>query len=157
MEDLKSAVDGFDITALIPSLGDLLEKLAPLMRLLVLAGPVALLGFGLYYMFWAPKEANHRAGYRFHYGMSRVRVWRFTQRLAGLVYAPLGLVLTVVMGILCIFFGNMEPPEMVWMAAKCILWEAVLIAIATLAINITVIVCYDGEGNRRKDFREYKE
>ena len=156
MEDLKSTVDGFDIAALIPSLEDLLAFLVPLMRLLVLAGPIALLCLGLYYFFAAPKEANHRSGYRFHYGMSRVGVWRFTQRLAGLVYSPLGLVLTIVMGIICAFFGKMEPPELVWVAAKCIVWQAALAAIATLAINITVIVCYDSEGNRRKDFRGIK-
>ena len=157
MEDLKNAADGFDIASLIPSLSDLLDKLVPFVRLLVLVGPVALLGFGLYYFFWAPKEANHRAGYRFHYGMSRVGVWRFTQRIAGLVYGPLGLVLTVVMGIISLFFGKMETPELVWVAAKCLLWQAALIAIATLAINITVIICYDSEGNRRKDFRGFKE
>lgn len=157
MEELKSAADGFDIAALIPELGDLLDLLVPLMRLLVLAGPIALLGLGVYYFFFAPKEANHRCGYRFHYGMARVGVWRFTQRLAGLVYGPLGLVLTVVMGIICAFFGNMEAPELVWVGAKCILWQAALAGIATLAINITVIICYDSEGNRRKDFRGFKE
>lgn len=156
MEELKNAADGFDITALIPSLEELLNALVPLMRLLVLAGPIALLGLGLYYCFWAPAEANHRSGYRFRYAMSRVGVWRFTQRLAGMVYGSLGLVLTVVMGIICAFFGTMEPPELVWVAAKCILWQAALACIATLAVNITVIVCYDSEGNRRKDFRGIK-
>ena len=48
MEDLKSTVDGFDIAALIPSLEDLLASLVPLMRLLVLAGHIALLCLGLY-------------------------------------------------------------------------------------------------------------
>jgi hypothetical protein len=157
MEDLKTAVDGFDITALIPSLEDLLGALVPLMRILVLVGPLVLLGLGLYYFFAAPREANHRAGYRFRYAMSRVGVWRFTQRLAGLVYGPLGLVLTIVMAVISIFFGGMEPPELVWVAAKCIVWQAALAGVATLAVNIIVIICYDGEGNLRKDFRDFKE
>ena len=157
MEDLKSAADGFDLTALIPELADLLDALVPLMRLLVLAGPIALVGFGVFYFFFAPKEANHRCGYRFHYGMARVGVWQFTQKLAGLVYGPLGLILLIVMGILCAGFGSMDAPEMVWVGAKCILWEAALAAVATLAINITVIILYDSEGNRRKDFRGFRE
>lgn len=147
-------MDDFDIGSLIPSLDSLLSKLDLLLRVLVMAGPLALLGLGLYYFLAPPNEANHSAGYRFRYGMSRVKVWRFMQRIAGMVYSGTGLILTVVMAIICIGFGKMEAPDMVWAAVKCILWELGIIAAATAAINITVMVVYDSHGNSRKEMRE---
>ena len=147
-------MDGLDLGKWIPSLDSLLDKLDLLLRILVMAGPLALLGLGLYYFLTPPNEANYSAGYRFRYGMSRVKVWRFMQRIAGMVYSAAGLVLTVVMAIICIFFGKMEAPDMVWTAAKCILWELGIVAAATAAINITVMVFYDRQGNDRKEMRE---
>ena len=147
-------MDDFDIGSLIPSLESLLSKLDLLLRVLVMAGPLALLGLGLYYFLAPPNEANHSAGYRFRYGMSRVKVWRFMQRIAGMVYSGTGLVLTVVMAIICIGFGKMQPPDMVWAAVKCILWELGIIAAATVSINISVMVVYDSQGNNRKEMRE---
>ena len=143
-----------NIGSLIPSLESLLGTLDLLARVFVMAGPLALLGLGLYYFLLPPKEANYSAGYRFHYGMSKVQVWRFMQRIAGMVYSGVGLVLTVVMAIICIGFGGMEAEEMLWTAAKCILWELGIIAFASLAINVTVIVFYDSQGNSRKEMRE---
>lgn len=143
-----------NIGSLIPSLDSLLGKLDLLARVLVMAGPLALMGLGLYYFLLPPKEANHSAGYRFRYGMTKVTVWRFMQRIAGMVYSGVGLVLTVVMAIICIQFGSMEAEEMLWAAVKCILWELGIIALATLAINVTVVVFYDSQGNSRKEMRE---
>ena len=147
-------MDEFDIGSLIPSLESLLGKLDLLLRILVMAGPLALMGLGLYYFLAPPGEANHSAGYRFRYGMTKVKVWQFMQRIAGMVYSGVGLVLTVVMAIVCIGFGDMEAPDMLWAAVKCILWELGIIAVATAVINITAIAVYDSQGNSRKEMRE---
>ena len=143
-----------DLGSLIPSLDSLLGKLDLLARIFVMAGPLALLGLGLYYFLLPPNEANHSAGYRFRYGMSKVKVWQFMQRIAGMVYSGVGLVLTVVMAIICIGFGSMEAEAMLWTAVKCILWELGIIALASLSINVTVVVFYDDQGNSRKEMRE---
>ena len=143
-----------NIGQLIPSLDSLLAKLDLLARIFVMAGPLALLGLGLYYFLLPPKEANHSAGYRFRYGMSKVKVWRFMQRLAGMVYSGVGLVLTVVMSIVCISFGSMDAETMLWSAVKCILWELAILVQATLAINITIVCLYDDQGNSRKEMKE---
>jgi hypothetical protein len=144
----------FDIGSLIPSLDTLLGKLDLLLRVCVMAGPLTLLGLGLYYFLAPPGEANHSAGYRFRYGMAKVKVWQFMQRLAGMVYSGVGLVLTVVMAIVCIGFGKMEAPDMVFSAVKCILWELAIIGAATAGINVTIVVLYDSQGNSRKEMRE---
>lgn len=157
IDKLTSLMDGLDIAKLVPDLDVLLGKLEPLVRILILVGPIAMLGLGLYYFFAAPKEANYSAGYRFRYAMSRVEVWRFTQRLAGLVYGSLGLLLGLVMGLLSIRLGKLAAPDMVWFALKCLLWELVPTLIATLGINITVIVLYTGKGDRRDFPKKNKE
>ena len=144
----------FDLGALIPSLDSLLGWLDLVLRVAVMAGPLALLGLCLYYFLLPPKEANHAAGYRFRYGMSKVGVWRFMQNLAGIIYSSVGLMLTVVMGLTCIRFGAMEMEDMLPMAVQCILWELGIIIAATAAINIAVVAVYDSQGNNRKEMRD---
>lgn len=53
-----------DPAAMLPDLEVLFTKLAQVIRVAVLAGPVALLVMGLIYLFLAPKEANHSLGFR---------------------------------------------------------------------------------------------
>ena len=154
---LAPAEGELDLGALIPSVGTLLGKLDLLMRILVMAGPLCLFGFGLFYFLYPPKEANYRAGYRFRYGMSRVEVWQFMQRVAGMVYGGLGLVLTVVMGIICTGFGKMAAPDMVWAGVACLLWEIGLVMVAGIAINVTVMVRYDHKGYRRGEAPQNEE
>jgi uncharacterized membrane protein len=120
-------------------------------RLLVLIGPLLMLGFGIYYWFFAPKEANHSMGFRFSYAMSRVEVWQHAQRLAGMAYTALGGILFVIIGLISLRFGKLVAPDMVWLAAKCLLWEVVLVIIATLVVNILIILMYDAKGNARKN------
>lgn len=149
-------MDEFDLGTLIPSLESLLGWLDLVLRILVMAGPLALLGLGLYYFLAAPKEANWTAGYRFRYGMAKARSWQFMQRVAGIVYALVGLALTIVIAVCCARFKDMAPMDMTMEAGRLILWELAVLVVATIGIDVTVMVCYDSEGNRRKDFRGMK-
>ena len=153
MEKLMSIFEGFDIEKLgdhLPSAESLMNGLSGWMALLVLIGPLLMLGFGVYYLFFAPKEANHVLGYRFFYAMSRVEVWQHAQRLAGAAYAALGGLLFVVMGLICLSFGVLATPDMVWLAVKCMIWEVVLMIMATLAVDILIVMLYDFKGEPRK-------
>ena len=148
-----SIFEGFDFEKIgqkLPSAESMMSGLTGWMVLLVLIGPLLLLGFGLYYLFFAPKEANHAIGYRFFYAMSREEVWQHTQRLAGIVYAGLGGLLFLIMGLISLSFGALATPDMVLRAMKCLIWEVVLVIIATLAVDILIVVWYDFQGNPRK-------
>ena len=152
MEKLMSFFEGFEIEKLgelLPSAASLMEGLNRWLALFVLVGPLLMLGFGIYYLFFAPKEANHSMGFRFGYAMSCVEVWQLTQRLAGIVYAALGLLLTVIIGLISLSFGKMAPPDMVWRAAKCLIWEVVLVLIATLLVDLAIVILFDMKGNPR--------
>ena len=153
MDFLDKILDGSGLSELLPDLAGLADKLDLVLQALVMVGPLALLGFGLFYFLVPPKEANYSVGYRFRYGMSRVAVWQFMQRLAGMVYGGLGLVLMIVMSILCAKFAGMNEPDMVWFGFKCVIVELELILVATLAIDITIVAIFDRNGVSRKQKR----
>ena len=96
MDAIMDLLAGFDPAALLPDISTTLGVLVLIARIAILALPVILLVLGLIYFFRPPKEANHRFGYRTYFGMGSVRAWKFTQRVAGLVWGTLGLGLTAV-------------------------------------------------------------
>ena len=150
IDDLKSLMDAFDPSALLPELDSIMGVLATAMRFAVLAGPVILLVLGICYMFIAPKEANYHFGYRCYFGMGSVEAWRYTQRIAGLIWAVLGLALTVVMVLLSGGFAGKQTQEMLDLALTCILWEAGLTAVSCLVIHGLVAFNFTASGDYRR-------
>jgi len=149
-----SLFEDFDLAAFLPKLDTLLGWIETLLRVCVMAGPLALLGFGLLYLLAPPKEANYSLGYRFWWSMSSLDAWQFTHRLVGIVWSVLGLLLTVIMALICNGYRRMEPMDMVWSAVKCLGWELGLTAVACLAINVVVVVVFDQRGFRRKEYED---
>ena len=153
MEKLMSIFEGFDVEKLgqmLPSAESMMNGMTGWIKWLVLIGPLLMLGFGIYYWFFAPKEANHAMCYRFFYAMSRVEVWQHAQHLAGIAYTALGAILFVIIGLISLRFGKLVAPDMVWLAVKCLIWEVVLVIIATLAVDIFIVILYDYQGEPRK-------
>ena len=149
MDAIKSMLEGFDPAALVPDLTAILGNLDTALRIVVLAGPLCLLGLGLLYLLAAPKEANHIFGYRHFWGMSSVEAWRFTQQTAGLVWGGLGLVLTVVMAFICNGYRDMAWEAMMSSALTCVVVELVLVIASTFLINSLVVLRFDRKGTRR--------
>ena len=153
-EDIKVLMDNFDPAALLPDLTTVVGKVEFITRLAVMAGPVVLLTLGILYFFAAPKEANYRFGYRCYFGMGSEEAWRFTQRFAGLVWGVLGLVLTVVMLIITGSFAGNPIMDIIGKGVRCLLWEAGLILVSILGINLTAMLCYDRKGLRRRTYED---
>ena len=149
IETMKQLVNEFDFANFIPAVDSILGWVETLVRIFVMAAPICILAFGLYFLFLPPKEANYSAGYRTYFGMGSVDAWRFTQFLAGIVWSALGLILTVVMFLVINGFRNMDAMNMVHSAVVCVLWEIGTIAVSCLGINITTAVVFDRKGNRR--------
>ena len=155
IESIKSLMDGFDPAALLPDLSDLFGSLATLCRFAVMIGPVVLLVLGLAYLFLSPREANYYFGYRCYFGMGSVQAWRFTQRIAGMLFGGVGLILTIVMYVISGGFAGMEMTQMVWKAAGCLAWQVGLALVLTLLINFLAFFFFDAKGNpRRKKKKE---
>ena len=149
-EDIKVLMDNFDPAALLPDLTTVVGKVEFITRLAILIGPIVLLILGLVYFFLAPKEANHHFGYRCYFGMGSVEAWRFTQRLGGMVWAALGLSLTVVMTIISLTFSGKEIMDIVGSGLTCVIWEVVLVGLSCLGINFLVARRYDRNGELRE-------
>ena len=150
IDDLKSLMDAFDPAALLPEAQVILDFLVKAARIAVIAGPVLLLLAGLAYLFLSPKEANYYFGYRCYYGMGSVEAWRYSQKMAGLIWTGLGLALTVVMLIVSGGFAGKEINEALTLALTCMLWEAGLVAVSVFVINGLVMYHFTAKGDRRR-------
>ena len=151
IDDFKGLMDGFEPASLLPELDSIFSKFEPAARILVLVGPVVLILMGLMYLFAVPKEANYYLGYRCYYGMGSVEAWRFTQRLAGIVFGALGVVLLITMVVISGGIEKLEVMDLLWRTIYCVGGEAAAALIATLAVNIVVTVRFDSRGDLRKN------
>ena len=150
IDSIKEIMDAFDPASLLPELDSIFGWITLICRIIVMVGPIVLLVLGLIYLFLAPKEANHYLGYRCYYGMGSVDAWRFSQRLAGIVFGVLGLVLTGVMLFLSGTFAGMDMMDMVWRTVKCLIAEGVLAFVANIAIGVAAMARFDRRGEYRK-------
>lgn len=149
-DSIKEMMEGFDPAALLPQVGSIVDWVRLICRVAILVGPVVLVLAGLSYLLLAPKEANYFLGYRTAFGMGSVAAWRHTQKVAGWMFAGVGLMLGIIMLMICITFDGLEPMAAVWRAAKCLIWEAVLSAIVVLSVNSVAAFSFDYKGNRRR-------
>lgn len=149
-DSIKEMMDGFNPEALLPQMDTIFSRVLLVCRVAVMIGPVLLLVLGLAYLFLAPREANYYFGYRCYFGMGSVNAWRFTQRIAGIVLGGLGLILTPVMFFISSGFAGMQVMDMVWKALRCLLWQAGLTILATLAINGLAMFWFNRKGELRR-------
>ena len=149
-DSIKEMMDGFNPEALLPQMDTIFSRVLLVCRIAVMVGPVLLLVLGLAYLFLSPKEANYYFGYRCYFGMGSVNAWRFTQRIAGIVLGGLGLILTPVMFFISSGFAGMQVMDMVWKALRCLLWQAGLTILATLAINGLAMFWFNRKGELRR-------
>ena len=146
---LKSLLGEFDPTALLPDLWAIFDKLDVALRVVVLAGPLCLLGLGLLYLLAAPKQATHLFGYRHFWGMSSVDAWQYTQKTAGFVWTGLGALMTIAMAFICNSYRDMAWEAMLLSALISVIAELIFVIVSTFLINALVILAFDRRGDRR--------
>lgn len=138
------------LDALIPNLEKLMGDMRSWLGIAMIIGPVIFIVMGLVYYFLAPPEANHKLGYRTYFGMGSVTAWKFTQKLAGIVWGGLGIILAIVAIIGCVIMVGQELNKATSTALTILIIEAVAAVIAFLTVEITVILRYDMNGSARK-------
>ena len=150
MDKIKSLLEGFSLDNIVMPLDTLLGRVEALVRIAIILGPVIMLVLGLVYWFRGPKEANRHFGFRTYFGMGSVEAWRFTQKLAGLLWTGLGGLLFIVMGIISLTLRGKDAYAMMNTAKNCLIWQVVLIALCCLGISIAAAVFFDKDGNPRR-------
>ena len=156
IDSLKSLMDGFDPATLLPEISTIVGKVQLVCSVAILAAPIIMLFMGLAYLLFAPREANYYFGYRTAFGMGSVSAWRHTQKVAGLIFGGLGLMLTILMLMILLTFSGREAMDMVWLAVKSLLWEGALGLIAVLSINSIAMYTFDYSGNKRRKAKKKK-
>ena len=149
-DSIRQMMDNFDPATLLPGLSSVTGLVTTVARLAVIIGPILLLALGAAYLLAAPKEANYSFGYRCYHGMGSVEAWRYTQRMAGLIWAGLGAVLTIVMFITTAAYGGKELITLIDSAVTSLIWELVLTVVSCIAINGFVVFHFDRNGSRRR-------
>lgn len=148
-DSIKQMMDNFDPATLLPDLTSVADTVRTVAGFAVVIGPAILLAMGLAYLFLSPKEANYRFGYRCYHGMGSVEAWRYTQRMAGLIWGALGALLTVIAFFVSIGYGGKEIVEVVDSAVTLLIWELVLTIVSCIGINGLVMYHFDRNGGRR--------
>ena len=149
LDTVKHLLDGVDPATLLPDVSTVVGKVQLVCTLAILVAPLVMLVLGIAYLFFAPKEANYYFGYRTAFGMGSVSAWRRTQKLAGLVFSILGLLLTVVMLLVSLTLPSRAPIDMVWLAVKCLLWQGALALLSKATINGLTMLHYNYRGTKR--------
>lgn len=151
IESLIALVNEFDFAKIMPELDSVMGWIDLFVRLCVLAAPVAVLFFGLWWLLLPPKEANHHVGYRCFFGMGSVDAWRFTQKIAGVLFTVLGVGLLAISLLVSNRFPDLEPMVMLDKAVVCILWQIGITLVLSLMINLMVALRYDRNGDLRSE------
>ena len=151
IESLIALVNEFDFAKIMPELDSVMGWIDLFVRLCVLAAPVAVLFFGLWWLLLPPKEANHHVGYRCCFGMGSVDAWRFTQKIAGVLFTVLGVGLLAISLLVSNRFPDLEPMVMLDKAVVCILWQIGITLVLSLMINLMVALRYDRNGDLRAE------
>ena len=154
MEDLLNM--GGDIVSKIPGPQQIMDWIGQGLQILLLAGPVMMVVMGLLYCFAAPREANHHFGFRCYYGMGSVEAWRYTQKVAGITWISLGLVLLVAVLIVRLQFATLDPMELLVWAVACAVVQAVALMLAGLLVRILAFCRFDRNGTRRSEKRKHR-
>ena len=139
-----------DFAAFVPELPVLLGFVRGFLVLALLAGPIAMVVLGALYLFKPTPEANYRFGFRTYFGMGSVEAWRFAQKMAGLVYGVLGVLLLIAMLIVMLFFIGKDLMQIAGICLVVLPIQAVLVLIARSVVAILAGKYFDKDGNRRK-------
>lgn len=145
-----SKIFDLDFSKFVPEMPVLLGFLRALLVIIILAGPILLVTLGVMYLLRPAPEANYKYGFRTYFGMGSVEAWRFSQKIAGLVYGGLGIILLLVMFIIVMTFFKKDLFQIANSAIICLLWQVGLTLIARIAVGVMCFIYFDKDGARKK-------
>ena len=139
-----------DFASFVPKLPVFLGLVRGLLVMAILAGPICMIVLGGLYLYKPTPEANYKFGFRTYFGMGSVEAWRFSQRMAGMVFGALGIGLTVIMLVVMLFFIGKNLQQIAAICLVVLLIQALLILAARLVVACLARKYFDKDGNRRK-------
>lgn len=150
MSDILSLLQDFDVANFLPAPDKFLTGLTGWIRVILLAGPLLLLGIGLWDRYVSPKQHGSRLCFPMWVNVTGKKAWAYAQRLCNVTCLLLGGGLSVLMLIISLFFSGERGLAMIYVALVCMIIEFILVLIAWIGINILVGKAYGKNGNLRK-------
>lgn len=150
MRDLLQKVKAFDLAEILPDVSSIFGIMLLISRIVILIGPAVMLGLGLIYFAFPPKEANHHLGYRSWRSMGSVESWRYAQKICGLLFLAAGLIMMIDMGLLCREMKQMELTELMFTAVRCILVQIGVTVLIFVVVEVLLFIYFDIHGNRKR-------
>ena len=149
MEKITELLNTFSLEKYIPELDTLMGWVQWLVSLAVRVGPICILVLGLIYLLISPKEANRKAGFRTYFGMGSVIAWNVTQRLAGIVMIPMGLILTIIAYTKIGEFSGYDMMTMANVALKMVKSQVICALVIYVFMFLLTAVLFDRKGDCR--------
>lgn len=149
MEKITELLNNFSLEKYIPKLDTLMGWIQWLVSLAVRLGPICILVLGIIYFLIPPKEANRKAGFRTYFGMGSVIAWNVTQRLAGILMIPTGLVLTIIAYVKVGKFPDYDLMTMANEALQAVKGQAICALIIYVLMFLLTAVLFDRNGDCR--------
>ena len=149
MEKITELLNNFSLEKYIPKLDSVMGWVQWLISLAIRVGPICILVLGLIYLLIPPKEANWKAGYRTYFGMGSVMAWNFTQRVAGILMIPTGLLLTVIAYVKIGKFSDYDLMTMAQKAFGAIIFQVVCALIIYIFMFVLTAVMFTRKGDCR--------
>ena len=149
MEKITELLNNFSLEMYIPKLDTLMGWIQWLVSLAVRVGPVCILVLGIIYFLIPPKEANRKAGFRTYFGMGSVIAWNVTQRLAGILMIPTGLILTIIAYVKVAKFPEYDMMTMVDVAFRAVKGQAICALIIFIVMFLLTAVLFTRNGDCR--------
>ena len=146
-----------DFTGLVPNISSVLTVIHIVLTAAVLLGPIALMIMGVLYFFFSPREANYKFGYRTFFGMGSVDAWQLTQKVAGVVFAALGLVLAGLSVYVVVHFRGKDAFQMAETGFFTLLIQFASVVLARVGISLWAALCFRIDGTRRSEKGEISE
>lgn len=148
--DFITKLFDMDLSALVPEISVFLGATRAILVLAVLLGPVLLLVLATMYLLRPAPEANFKYGFRTYYGMGSIEAWQFSQKIAGLAFGVLGVLLLIAMFAIVLTFGKNDLMQFAGTVVVCLLGQIGLVLIARSVVAILCRTYFDKDGNRRK-------
>ena len=149
MEKITELLNNFSLEKYIPKLDTLMGWIQWLVSLAVRLGPICILVLGIIYFLIPPKEANRKAGYRTYFGMGSVIAWNVTQRLAGILMIPTGLVLTIIAYVKVGKFPDYDLMTMADVAFQAVKGQTICALIIYVLMFLLTAVLFNRNGDCR--------
>jgi hypothetical protein len=149
MEKITELLNNFTLEQYIPQLDTLMGWVQWLVSLAVRVDPICILVLGLIYLLIPPKEANRKAGFRTYFGMGSVIAWNVTQRLAGILMIPMGLILTIIAYKRIGEFSGYDMMTMANVAFQMVKTQVICALVIYVFMFLLTAVLFDRKGDCR--------